>query len=947
MMVMHVSPRCAPVLRGRGREQQAVTDLLTRAAAGHGGALLLQGELGLGKTTLLGYADAAAAAGGFTVLATAGLADEAALPYAALQRLLQPILDRLPDLPAGQARMLARALAGDGTPGGGEAGLARFTAVRGLLGTAARSRPVLCCVDDADQLDPCSREAIAFAARRLSGHRVALLATTAGTGTGSGGSGGRALAGVPTLRLAPLDAAAARTLLADLLPEPLPEPVASALVGLAGGNPQALAELAHCLTPAQRAGTAPPPASLPAGSALRRAYQDQLQQLPAPAQRLLLVAAAAAGPDVSGPTGTATGAQPPAPGLAAGCLVRAAQRCGVDIAVLAPAERAGLVRTTDAGVSFPQPLVRAIVYEGASLAQRREADLILGEAAAAAGDYGRAAAATARAAELTCAPAEAARRLVTAARYAWLSGSPDQARRLLRQARPAAGAAGAGSGEGAGSGAVAAVAAEAEVEGERRLLTGEIELRTGAAATALLPLLSAAATLAGHRRDLAGRALLRAAEAAWFSGDHTHDGEIAAQVAALRYADDPPAEQQLLECAAGVTATALGRPRPAASCLRRVLALVDQLDAVVPLVLASWASLLLADYPGGYRLACRAVESARDTGHAAALPVALELRADTEFALGRYDAAGTSCREGLRAARASGQRSYAADHVAMLSVLAAIRGDREGSRRWLRELVVPAGAGPLCRPVALSQWALAVGDLTAGRPQDAAGRLAAIGDPATGHGQVAIQLMAAPWLVEAAARAGQQQPVAAAVLGLFERWADRTHAALLTALAARCRALLAPRGSAAALEHFHEALRLHPEGECDFELARTELLFGQELRRRRRPRDARGHLHRALETFRQLALGGWAEQAATELRAAGQRIEHRPVPPPAPSRGTGGAVGLTAQQRQIARLVAGGSTNREVAAQLFISPRTVDHHLRNIFHRLGIRSRVELARLVS
>jgi DNA-binding CsgD family transcriptional regulator len=205
---------------------------------------------------------------------------------------------------------------------------------------------------------------------------------------------------------------------------------------------------------------------------------------------------------------------------------------------------------------------------------------------------------------------------------------------------------------------------------------------------------------------------------------------------------------------------------------------------------------------------------------------------------------------------------------------------------------------------------------------------------------VVVQVMATPCLIEAAARTPERAAVLPA-LEVFDRWAGATANPGRRALSARCHALLAPPGSAAAEDGFREALRLHlantfTAGESDFERARTDLLFGQELRRRRRPRDAREHLHRALETFQRFGARSWAERTAAELRATGEAV-------PAPAARV--TVALTAQQRLIARLVAEGATNREVAAQLFLSPRTVDHHMRNIFSRLGIRSRIELAKL--
>jgi DNA-binding CsgD family transcriptional regulator len=206
---------------------------------------------------------------------------------------------------------------------------------------------------------------------------------------------------------------------------------------------------------------------------------------------------------------------------------------------------------------------------------------------------------------------------------------------------------------------------------------------------------------------------------------------------------------------------------------------------------------------------------------------------------------------------------------------------------------------------------------------------------------VVVQTMAIPWLVEAAALAGEGERVRPA-LRLFHHWAGSTGDPTRCALSARCHALLAPRGDDG---YFLESLRLHAMSESEFERARTQLLYGQRLRRERRPRDARDQLHAAVETFERLGFGAWVSRARAELRAAGG------VNGADPSNGENDGVesngALTAQQWRIARLAAEGATNREIATQLFLSPRTVDHHMRNIFTRLGIRSRVELARIVA
>jgi DNA-binding CsgD family transcriptional regulator len=201
-----------------------------------------------------------------------------------------------------------------------------------------------------------------------------------------------------------------------------------------------------------------------------------------------------------------------------------------------------------------------------------------------------------------------------------------------------------------------------------------------------------------------------------------------------------------------------------------------------------------------------------------------------------------------------------------------------------------------------------------------------------GAGHLVVRVAATPTGVEAAMRAGRPA-YAEQLLVVFDRWAPQTRNPDWLALSARCHALL---GGDEADAHFEHALAEHDRGESGFEHARTELLFGEHLRRHRRPALARSHLRSALDTFQRLDCGWWADRVAAELRAAGESAPRQSMP--------ANAV-LTAQQLRIAELVAAGATNREVAAALFLSPRTVDHHLRNVFSRLGIRSRVDLARL--
>lgn len=904
------------MLRGRDDECRAIRTLLD-GVTGVGGALLLHGEPGSGRTALVGYAHRHAE--GRTVLAGTGLAEEAVLPYAGLQRLLDPVLDRFAALPDEQRQPLRRALAGECCPADRQ--LTLSMAVLGLLAAAARDRPLLATMDDVDRGDPQTAQVLAFVARRLRHLPVAVLLTADVT---------LAVDGIPAHRLRPLDARDSVAVLTDRLPECPAAPVAATLAVVGGGNPQALVDLAEVLSPGQWRGEEPLPAAPPTDGALGRAYRTRLDRLPPDTRRMLLLAAL----DEDGEPGT---------------LIRAAGVVGSEVEALAPAEVAGLVRVEPRGVTFPQPLVRAMIVSSATLAERRAAHRLLAgvlgsdgqrlrramhlAAAAAdadpalaaeleeaagdgAGGWATASAALRLAADLSDQPLQAAARLQTAAHYAWAGGQPDQAWLLLDRLR--------------------AVSTDPVVKARADLLRGELELRCGVASGASATLLTAVGSVAGADRALALAGLVRAGEAVCFAGDQYRYAEVGRRALELRRPNDPPA-MELMSClVGGVAATLRGDHERAGPALRRAVVLGGRLTgpALTPTALtcAAAAGLLVAVDGAAHRLAERAVGLARERGELSMLSRALELRAVAEYWLGRHEAAAETSRDGLRVARATGQVNYANVHLGMLAVLAAMRADRATSLRRIRE--IGEAPTPGSRPHALAGWALAVLDLVDGRHAEAADRLASLARLGTGRGQVLVQVMATPYLVEAAAHLAHR-PAATAALAVFDRWASSTVSPLRRALSARCHALLAPRGGAEAERKFQMALRLHPTEAGAFERARTELLFGQELRRSRRPRDARAHLHQAREMFTLLGVACWAEQATTELRAAGESIGSPDLP---------AARLLTGQQLRIAELVAEGATNREIAARMFLSTRTVDHHLRNVFHRLGIRSRTELAR---
>ncbi len=836
-----------------------------------GGALVVVGAPGEGRTTLL--AAMASAATGWTVRSAPGHTDESEIPYAGLQRLL----GRVPD-----GDLLPKALA-----------------AAGLLRAAA---PILCLVDDAHLLDPPSWHVLKLAARRLDGAPVAILASVPATAAGY-----RAAAGLPQLRLAPLDDPAARELLRRRVPD-LTDDMATAVLELAAGNPAALSDLAGALTPEQRRGYAPPPVTLPPDSTLLRRLRAELAGLPDRTRDLLLLAAA--DPDIA----------------------------GAALADLEPAELAGLVRVDGSVLRFTPALLRTVVYQDAPIGRRRAAHLSLARIRAAqgrrlpsllhraavaarpderlarelivasAGAEPRAAAiAQTYAAELCGNPAEASTALLAAARSSWTAGRPQDAGLLLRR--------------------VARGVAPASVHARARGLTAELRLR-GAPAAARDVLLDVAAELLPSDTAGALDALLLAGEACCRTGDGGRFVVLARRAVAVCRGDEPPALELAFRQVGAVADLLAGADDAAFAQFRSVLAVADRVSDPALLIPAAMAGILVGRDRRAAELATRAAALAENAGFAALVPAALEALAYAELAAGRYDAATAAALDGAAVARRAGRVDVADTHLALLALLAALVGDHATAAHRMRAVgLATADSRALC------DWAYALLDLVGGRPGPAAARLAGVVTAPAGRASAPIRVAVIPHLVEAA---GSTEPLDD-VIAAFDRWAVRTGETPWLALLSRCRALHAADG-AAADDHFREALRRHRDDESDFARAHTELLYGRHLRRRRRHREARDHLRRAVETFHRLDAAAWAEQTARELRAAGER------PPSAPGRP---GPPLTAQQERIAGLVADGATNREVAQQLHLSPRTIDHHLRNVFARLGVRSRTELARLIT
>jgi DNA-binding CsgD family transcriptional regulator len=907
------------MLFGRHAECAAIDRLLADAGELRSGALVVRGEVGVGKSALLAYA-ADRAAETMRVLWGAGVESESELAFAALHQLVRPVLDHVERLPGPQAAALQGAF-GLATTRGADRFLIGVGALS-LLAEVADERPLVCLVDDAQWLDQPSTDALSFAARRLEAEGIVLLVAArdddlhAFTAPSFG-----------ELRLTGLDADAAGALLTEQSPAGLAPNVRERLIEASQGNPLALLELPASLSADQLAGLAPLPDPLPVSAGVERVFLERVRRLPESTQTLLLAAAAEETGDPA-------------------VIFRAARALDTGVQAFEMAETAGLVHIAEGRLRFHHPLVRSAVYRGAAFSRRQAvhqalAAALLGEehadrhawhraAAAMEPDpevadelersaerarrrsgYAAAARALERSAELTAAEAPRSRRLADAAAAAWLAGQPDRALRLLDR--------------------VANGVLESTLRADVAHLRGVIELRRGVPADAFTILAAGSAEVAPVDPVKALAMLLPASEAASYAGD------VALTIEAARRAADLPrgerrVDQFTLALLMGIGSLLEGDTARGAPLLRQAVMLASAFDDPSRLGFAGAAARYLGDDTATHDFYARAVARARATGELVLLPYLLESLAVAEVAAGRYTAATASASEGLRLARETGQESSVCRNLSTLALVAATQGREDACRPYAAEALEHAVPRGLRLQAASAAWALALLDLALNRPAEALARLETLtAGSETGHPVIA--LLAVPDLVEAAVRANQAQRGQTALAG-FEQWATDTAPPWALALVPRCRGLLS--AGAAANRHFAEALRLHGPSSRPFDRARTQLLFGEALRRARRRVDAREHLRAAFRTFEQLGASPWAERARTELRVSGETARRRD-----PST----LDQLTPQELQIVRFVGQGATNREVAAQLFLSPRTIDYHLRQIFTKLGISSRAELIRL--
>lgn len=901
------------MLLGRQEECRRLGQLLNAARAGESGVLVVRGEPGVGKTSLLAYA--AEHADGMTVLATRGVESELELGFSSLLDLLRPVLDRLESLPETQAAALRGALA-LGPPAGDR--LAVAAATLSLVGMVAEERPVLVLVDDVQWLDEPSEEALLFTARRLAVEGVAFVSAHR-----EGEESAFADAGFPELALEGLDRKASDELMAQASAVPIAGDVADQLYQETGGNPLALSEISALLSDEQLAGNEPIEEPLPVGERLRTAFSGRVDPLPDDTRQALLVAAAS---DVE----------------QLDAIERALCTLGLSSAELEAAEDEGLLRLSRGRLAWRHPLVRAAVYGAASGGERRRAHRALAETPdeerrswhlaaaaveadedvaaaledAALGSHRRGATSAAarafeRAARMTPGQADRARRLVAAANAHLLAGRRDRAVRLADEALGAS--------------------ADPLLRADAQLVRARVGIWNGELKTARALLLAEAPVVEREDPGRAAAMLVEAAGAMTMAADV--GGSVATARQAVAVAEKAGAPERAAAAAFLAEALLLRGETEAAVELRENARATLAAGEALGVAALTWAlsDLWLERYADASEWLERVVGHARETGAFSLLPFPLAVQAHLDWWTGRWRSAEAGARESVTLAEETDQPNIVAWNAIILANLAAAQGRELDSREHVargRELVERHG---LYAIAIYAEATLGFLELGLGRPGQALAHLETVARFVAECG-LRNPSVVPFWqdLVEASLLAGRPADGERA-LATLEEQAEATGLRWPAAVAARCRGLL----SGERFEHeFLRALALHEELPTPFERARTDLAYGERLRRARRISDARGPLRSALAVFEQLGADPWAAKARAELAAAGDRA----VPERLSELGQ-----LTGQELEIATLVAEGATNREVAAALFLSPKTVEFHLTKVYAKVGVRSRTELA----
>ena len=890
-------------LLDRVRERELLDRLVAGVRAGQSRVLVLRGEAGIGKTALLEHLSATAE--GCRIARAAGVESDMELAFAGLHALCVPMLGGLQELPGPQREALSTAfgLSAGAPPDRFLVGLA----VLSLLADAAEEQPLVCIIDDAQWLDRVSAQTLAFVARRLLAERVGLVFAVRESGHDG------ELEGLPDLVIEGLPREDACRLLDTRILGPFDPRVRDRILGEAGGNPLALLELPRGPTPIAVAGGFGLPGGVLLASRIEQGFVRQLESLSSDTRRLLLVAAAE-------PVGDVT------------LLWRSAERLGIGPEAAAPAEAAGLVEI-GARVRFRHPLVRSAAYRAAPAPERREAHRALADATDVKLDPDRRAWHRARAAdgpdeavagelERSADRAQARGGLSAAAAFLQRAAelTPDPAVRVDRSLAAAEAKL-----DIADTASASDLVAAAELGPVGRLqrarlerIGAEIAFARGRGRDAPPLLLAAARRLEPLDAALARETYLEAMASAMFAGRLGTGADVCEVAEAARAASRGhsvgPADQLLDALVTRFTQGYGASVEP----LSRVLHAFDQADPRW-LWLACRLAQDLWDDELWHALATRGVRVARDTGALQLLPNALNYLAALNVHSGAFATAAVLTDEVDALAQAIGlpPLKYAA------SMLAASRGDQAEVRAVTEGPLRGAMTRGEGAAVGGAGWFTALLHNGHGRY----GEALAAAQGACEYEDVIFYGWALVELVESAVRTGQLDEAAAALGRLSERTqASRTEWALGTE--ARCRGLLHDDESC-----YQESVERLARSRAVVALARSRLVYGEWLRRENRRVDARQQLRAAHEMFSQMGAEAFAERARRELAATGETVRKRTAET---------LDELTTQEAQVARLAADGQTNPEIGAQLFISPRTVEYHLRKVFTKLGISSRREL-----
>ncbi len=903
------------MLVGRALEQQRIATLLAGARVGQSGTLVLRGEPGIGKTALLN--DAVSTVEGMAVLRTSGTEHESGLGFSGLHQLLLPVLNMLDHLPAPQRDALAVACALRTGPAPER--FAVGAATLSLISRYAEERPLLLAIDDAHLLDPASAETLRFVARRLVADPVALLIALRPEPDAL-----LAAAGLPSLELAGLDPSSARSLVTATRGGSATTEFTTQLYEATAGNPLALLELSGDL---DRFSGLPPGLPLPVPDTVATAFAKRVSALSEPAQRAVLVAAVADGD------------------LTVTALAAPALQTGVDL--LTESEAAGLLELTPSRALFRHPLVRAAIYAVAQPNLQREAHRAVAAAlpdnssdlrawhlseacvgpddsvaaaldrvaahARSRGAHSAAMTASERAAYLASDHAGRGTRLLQAGQSAWFAGQVGRADALLSEAAALV-----------DDGAVLA-----EIEG----LRGNLALRTGSLLQARTFLQRAAERTESSDPDAAALLLADVVTACFYMCD-TEAGLVAAG----------QLEQLVERCRDTVARIhsyiAIGIARVLAGLAgmewirKGVNTLIQEPELRDDPGRPDWAvigTLFLRESDAGRELIADGVQKLRARTAMGALPNLLFHTARDDATTDRWSSAVIGFDEGIAIARESGQTTDLAASLAGLAWLEARMGRADPCRAHADEALRLADEHDI---VLARLWAMyAAGDLNlaTGDAAAAVDSFEALNASLRQARFRDVDVAPGAELAEAQLRRGDAVAAAATAHDYFDRAREKGQP---WALARAYRALaLTCEDSAERAALFDQALELHGQSLDVYEEARTRLAFGAALRRDRARAAARPQLRLALSAFDRLGAQPWADAAARELDATGERIQRD---------AKGYLAVLTAQEARIARLLATGRTTKEAAAELFLSPKTVEYHLRHIYQKLGIGSRAEL-----